>query len=259
MAFDAPRRRMGLYPSLIAPHPACGHLLPGGEGDHTAPPLLPPGEGGRRPDEGDGSRREVVSDELQVVSRPMPSRLDHTPICGRPKPHRDPRAKWLPQGNAAACRRGRAGRQCGYAAAARQVARRKTSNLQVQPVLVPAGDGNQRDLGGSVSDAQLLAKSWVPSFHRSRFSDAVLRSSSCRWSAGKSHRSGATIRLRIWRGISRRQGLLPGSQATDRWDVSWMTQTGAMREADPQILMRYLDTPSPGNQQHWLGWSQRTS
>ena len=47
------------------PHPPCGHLLPGGEGDHAVPSLLPPGEGGRRPDEGDRSRREVASDGLR--------------------------------------------------------------------------------------------------------------------------------------------------------------------------------------------------
>src|SRR5436309_2430627 len=43
-----------------APHPAFGHLLPPGEGvpdsrDTKCVALLPPGEGGRRPDEGHAS------------------------------------------------------------------------------------------------------------------------------------------------------------------------------------------------------------
>ena len=66
MSVDTSRIRPLIRPP--APHPACGHLLPGGEKevarvlcsytqtaptDGRPPPLLPPaGEGGRRPDEG---------------------------------------------------------------------------------------------------------------------------------------------------------------------------------------------------------------
>ena len=63
---------MGIYATRIAPHPACGHLLPAGEADrvhdHTVPGQITPG---RRLDRNRPDRRQMIASVQTITDHPL--------------------------------------------------------------------------------------------------------------------------------------------------------------------------------------------